>query len=418
MKKFKVVILFIWALFASCTQVDFKVVATASSPTKREIKAKLKLLNKPSVKTIKSEDGDIIDCVDIYKQSAFDHPALKDHKLQKIPDFLIESKNSSNLQTKSIVFQTWQKNGSCPEGTIPIRRIRTEDLSRAASLNLFGRKPIMHFMKSTNNTNSNYPIVNGSFAYVPENRTKAFLVTVGYSYIGAEAEINVWNPRVDLPDDFTTAQIWLKTGNGPQYFESIESGWQVNPKLYGDRSTRFFAHWTTDSYKSTGCFDVVCPGFVQVGQVVLGGAITPISYSYHTQKEIPVGMYWDNSGNWWLKVNNHIVGYWPAKLLSGLSRSAKSVEWGGQVYSPMLKKNTPHTRTAMGSGEAADGRWGNACYMRNLRIKDYSRNLKYPEYVSTRAEEPYCYNVINEAKYGQEPILYFGGPGFKPPYCP
>lgn len=91
--------------------------------------------------------------------------------MQKIPDFLIESKNSSNLQTKSIVFQTWQKNGSCPEGTIPIRRIRTEDLSRAASLNLFGRKPIMHFMKSTNNTNSNYPIVNGSFAYVPENRT-------------------------------------------------------------------------------------------------------------------------------------------------------------------------------------------------------------------------------------------------------
>ncbi|THU48279.1 hypothetical protein C4D60_Mb09t24570 [Musa balbisiana] len=40
---------------------------------------KLKLLNKPAVKSIKSEDGDIIDCVDIYKKPPFDHPLLKDH---------------------------------------------------------------------------------------------------------------------------------------------------------------------------------------------------------------------------------------------------------------------------------------------------------------------------------------------------
>jgi hypothetical protein len=29
-----------------------------------------------------SEDGDIIDCVDIYKQPAFDHPALKNHTIK------------------------------------------------------------------------------------------------------------------------------------------------------------------------------------------------------------------------------------------------------------------------------------------------------------------------------------------------
>lgn len=56
---------------------------------------------------------------------------------------------------------------------------------------------------------------------------KAYLETVGYNFIGAEADINVWNPRVDLPDDFTTAQIWLKTGNGPN-FESVEAGWVVS----------------------------------------------------------------------------------------------------------------------------------------------------------------------------------------------
>lgn len=31
---------------------------------------------------LQSEDGDIIDCVDIYKQLAFDHPALKNHTIQ------------------------------------------------------------------------------------------------------------------------------------------------------------------------------------------------------------------------------------------------------------------------------------------------------------------------------------------------
>jgi len=29
-----------------------------------------------------SEDGDIIDCVDIYEQPAFDHPALKNHTIK------------------------------------------------------------------------------------------------------------------------------------------------------------------------------------------------------------------------------------------------------------------------------------------------------------------------------------------------
>lgn len=53
------------------------------------------------------------------------------------------------------------------------------------------------------------------------------LATSGSNFIGAEADINVWNPKVDLPDDSTTAQIWLKAGNGNE-FESIEAGWMVS----------------------------------------------------------------------------------------------------------------------------------------------------------------------------------------------
>lgn len=112
------------------------------------------------------------------------------------------------------------------------------------------------------------------------------------------------------------------------------------------------------------------------------------------------------------------IGYWPAEVLSSLRHSAILVEFGGQVFSPQVKQN-PHTGTGMGSGDFANGLFGNSCFMRNVRIKDYSLALKYPQYVATTAEEPYCYNSYNYIeRYGVEPVLYFGGPGRRPPYCP
>ena len=54
----------------------------------------------------------------------------------------------------------------------------------------------------------------------------AILYTAGFNYIGASGQINVWNPKVDLWNDFTASRIWLK--NGPsEKFESVEAGWMV-----------------------------------------------------------------------------------------------------------------------------------------------------------------------------------------------
>jgi len=79
-----------------------------------------------------------------------------------MPNYLLELKNSSTEEgLKSEIFQTWQKSGSCPKGTIPIRRIVKEDLLRAASLDNFGRKPPQQYENSTDQANG----------YVPENRS-------------------------------------------------------------------------------------------------------------------------------------------------------------------------------------------------------------------------------------------------------
>lgn len=62
-----------------------------------------------------------------------------------------------------------------------------------------------------------------SVSYISQT---AILVTAGMNYIGASGDINVWNPKVDLPNDFTASQIWLK--NGPsEKFDSVEAGWVV-----------------------------------------------------------------------------------------------------------------------------------------------------------------------------------------------
>ncbi|WJX41532.1 hypothetical protein P8452_28872 [Trifolium repens] len=406
MGKFKGGMLFLWMFFALCTIPVLKIEARISSTLEKEIEAKLKLLNKAAVKSIKSEDGDIFDCVDIYKQPAFDHPALSNHRIQRIPDFLFESQNSSTRETfnaSSEVFQAWQKSGSCPEGTIPIRRIRKEDLLRAASLDRFGQKYQESFVNSTH-TNSDFVNL--------KDRSDAYLQAYGFNFIGADANINVWNPNVDKPEDFTTAQIWLKANSGDN-LETVEAGWVVNPKLYGDHSTRLFIYWTKDTYKSTGCFDLTCSGFVQTNKNVgLGGTIGPISTPLGQQYELNFGIYLDNGGNWWLKIKHSIpVGYWPKEFLG---QSATMVQWGGQVYSHEVRK-APHTGTHMGSGEAS-GRFGGACYISTVRIKDYSQMLKYPQLVSTRAAEPDCYTAFKDD--GTDPLFYFGGPGRNLPHCP
>ncbi|XP_045817240.1 uncharacterized protein LOC123910202 [Trifolium pratense] len=411
--KYNIVILLLWSFFAASVKLE----AQAWSLSEVEIQAKLKLLNKPAVKTIKSKDGDIIDCVSIYKQPAFDHPILKNHKIQKIPTFFQESQYSSEkhaFKENIEVFQTWQKSGNCPNGTVPIRRILKNDLLRAASVDHhFGLKPPPLFV---NSTNTNFSESSSSFAVISENHSGVHIQsTSGSGYIGAQGDINTWNPKVQLAGDSTTAQMWLKSGNGFD-FESIEAGWTVNPTLYGNNDTRLFSYWTKDSYKSTGCYDLTCSGFVQTSNVItLGAALIHVSTDSGPQTGFTVKIFLDELGHWWLSVANYntsiVIGYWPVELFASLQHSASVVQWGGQVISSQLKHRTPHTKTEMGSGHLADGGYGHSCFINSLRVKDYSQMLKYPESTTVAAQEPNCYNFFNDVKDGQEPAFYFGGPG-------
>ncbi|KAK9141963.1 hypothetical protein Syun_011363 [Stephania yunnanensis] len=394
-----------------------------------EVERKLKQLNKTPVKSIQSEDGDIIDCVDIYKQPAFDHPALKNHKIQMRPTPTQAHPPSVDRKEKdssaiTIVDQTWHRSGSCPEGTVPIRRVKKSELLRATSLERYGRKP--YIPPPANKTETDqipgvdkmYARINGTHilpSALEPNRTTSYLITQAYNYIGASGDINVWNPRVEADDEFSTAQIWVMSGPREE-FDSAEAGWMVNPKLFGDRTTRLFTYWTDDSSWKTGCFNLVCPGFVQTSQeVALGAAISGVSSELGQQYQISLSIYMDlDTKNWWLGFgpNNITIGYWPGAIYGYLKHSGTMVKWGGEVYSSKIRGVKPHTTTAMGSGNWASYLWGHACFIQHVRIRDWSLTWKYPEWVYAMADEADCYGVLqSRPRPLDEPVLFFGGPG-------
>ncbi|XP_030961731.1 uncharacterized protein LOC115983232 isoform X2 [Quercus lobata] len=198
---------------------------------KLEVQQQLKRLNKPALKSIKSPDGDIIDCIDIYKQPAFDHPLLKNHTIQMRPS---SYPKGFSANSKPKFSQPWHLNGRCPKGTIPIRRTKEEDLLRAGSAANYGRK---NHIQNT----------------IDENvHQHATLTEDGDRYYGMMAEMNVWNPHTQERDEFSVSQFWMIAGRNGVDLNSIEAGTMVSQSLYGDKNTRLFTFWTgaLDLFKS------------------------------------------------------------------------------------------------------------------------------------------------------------------------
>lgn len=126
---------------------------------------------------LQSPDGDLIDCVLSHQQPAFDHPRLKGQKplvfnrefslklwfrAQKVKEDWI-SRSTLNFQDPperpkgvnptSMIhedFQLWSLSGNiCPDGTIPIRRTREQDVLRASSVRRYGRKSTRHVRRDS-----------------------------------------------------------------------------------------------------------------------------------------------------------------------------------------------------------------------------------------------------------------------------
>ncbi|XP_020262343.1 uncharacterized protein LOC109838301 [Asparagus officinalis] len=197
--------------------------------------------------------------------------------MQIEPSLKASNKTTHEVDSPTKTLQGWHAKGKCPEGTVPIRRVRKVDILRGASVESFGKKhPSFHI--SRENEEPADTVSNG--------HEHSVVVQSGDRYYGANADINLWSPRV-RPNDFSLSQIWIISDESIQ--NTAEVGIMVYPKLYGDYESRLFVYWTADDYKSTGCYNLICSGFVQVSNsIALGTAFSPPSTYEGVQYSITI----------------------------------------------------------------------------------------------------------------------------------
>ncbi|XP_017435773.1 uncharacterized protein LOC108342500 [Vigna angularis] len=350
-----------------------------------ELERQLRLINKPPSKSIHTEFGDIIDCIDIYKQPSMDHPLLKDHKLQRKPNFHTGFGQSSkkNLETK---FMFELSKDECLKGTVPILRTTKEDLIREQSmLNdhiLIKDLPGVHFAE--------------------------FFLRPRYApYYGVAGTNSIYNPHIDSKFQISMSHIWVESGT-VESTNKISLGWHVAPELYGDYSSHIYTSWTVDNFKKTGCYNLRCAGFVQTNKLFhLGQRITNVSIYGGPTIDSFIAISQDSkTKNWWIIINNKFIGYFPAKLFTNMS-SADHVGWGGRT------KTRPGTDSPqMGSGHFPEN---GGCYFREMWFRDGGDLPRGPEpsQIYPILDKPTCYDIKNYGDKGRHFGYYieFGGPG-------
>lgn len=112
--------------------------------------------------------------------------------------------------------------------------------------------------------------------------------------------------------------------------------------------------------------------------------------------------------NWWLRLGDEFIGYFPMKLFSNMT-SADEVGWGGRTGTHVNTRSPQ-----MGSGNYPnDDNVTHACFFKHVFIEDSSRKsheVIHPSDTRIFIDSPKCYNVrYPDYYYGT--FLFFGGPG-------
>lgn len=355
------------------------------------------------------DEGAIFDCIPTEQQPALrgskgpvpkppDAPPheIASHSGNERRDLLVESPLSPNKK---------DRHGNvmhCPPGTIPMRRVTLENLSRFPTLKDFFRKAPHKAMAhprpsieipgpgaSHRWAHAYQPVANGG----------------GHSYL------NIWQPHIGPGQVFSLSQHWYVGGSGAN-LQTAECGWNVYPGLYGgDPRPHLFTYYTADDYQTTGCYNLTCGAFVQIGSSFAPGmAVGPISVSGGPQYVFELA-YWHTGGRWWLYYNgtsgSNAIGYYPDTLYKGgaLTVQASEIDYGGETVGTT-------TFPPMGSGAFANTGFGHAAYQRTIGYWTPAGGAMINANLTPSASWPGCYTAqVNLYGSPWSEALWFGGPG-------
>ncbi|KAI3959403.1 hypothetical protein MKW98_018993 [Papaver atlanticum] len=302
---------------------------------------------------------------------------------------------STNVGTLQLA-QTWHKYGSCREGTIPIYR-----KGKVYNPTILRKNHHPKF--------SPYKTLNISEPKDIREGHEYLVIELSGNFLGAQAKINLWKPIVETPSEISVSQIWVSAGE-EEVKNTIEAGWIVSQKVYGDDKTRFFIYWTTDGYKSSGCYNLLCDGFVHTSSDVSPGcSFSEVSTLNGSQKDAHFNIHRVRK----YKSSSNPVGYYPNILLTQLSRAAKFVQFGGEISN--TKSKGQYTSTQMGSGHfPSEGGLKTSSYFNWVQVIDENNKIRDAKDAGTVVTNPNCYDLkITKDHYDTNGYgFYYGGPGY------
>lgn len=356
------------------------------------------------------EGGGIFDCIPIEQQPALrgssgpvpqapDLPPLPPHEAFGGPHSAQEdSLSASSLGPDR---KDWHGNVMhCPPGTIPMRRVTLEDLSRFENLKDFFQKGPRRAGRPPRVSEPATVPATHRWAHAFQNVNNG----------GGHSFLNIWYPGIGADQIFSLSQHWYVGGSGAN-LQTVECGWQVYPALYGDARAHLFTYWTADDYQSTGCYNLTCSAFVQISSSFAPGmAVGPPSVSGGAQYVIELA-YWHTGGRWWLYYNgtsgSNAIGYYPDTLYSGgaLTTQAAEIDYGGETVGTT-------SFPPMGSGAFANAGWQRAAYQRTIGYWPPAGGAMLNANLTPSASWPSCYTA-EVILYGSPwfETLWYGGPG-------
>ena len=356
------------------------------------------------------ESGAIFDCIPIEQQPSLRGSEESVPTAPDLPPHAAATGGEQDEQSEALVGsplgpdrRDWHGNVmQCPEGTIPMRRVTLQQLTRFETLQDFFRKG-----------------PRGAGRPRPPRPAEPATVSVTHRWAhayqnvnngGGHSFLNLWRPAIGANQIFSLSQHWYVGGSGAN-LQTIECGWQVCPALYGDAQPHLFTYWTADGYNSTGCYNLTCSAFVQTGTSFAPGmALGPISVSGGQQYEIELA-YLLTAGRWWLYMNgtqgSNAIGYYPVTLYRGgaLANHATEIDYGGETTGTT-------SFPPMGSGAFANQGWQRAAYQRTMGYWPPPGGAMIDANLTPTQGWPSCYTakvVLNTAPWSE--TLWYGGPG-------
>lgn len=366
--------------------------------------------------SFQDETGAIFDCIPVEQQ-----PALRGTKaaaIPKAPDLpplegdaspRSASARANKDDREDVATGTPLRAGrkdphgnvmQCPEGTIPMRRVTLEDMTRFPTLRAYMEKGPRGAGRPPRNAEPPTVPATHRWAHAYQNVNNG----------GGHSFLNIWRPGIGANQIFSLSQHWYVGGSGAN-LQTLECGWQVYPGFYGDAQPHLFTYWTADDYSSTGCYNMTCGAFVQISPSFAPGMVVgPISVTNGPQYRIELA-YWHTGGRWWLYYNgtqgSNAIGYYPDTLYKGgaLAGHATEIDYGGETVGTT-------SFPAMGSGAFANQGWQHAAYQRNIGYWPPQGGAMIDANLTTSQGWPGCYTAqLDLYAPPWSETLWYGGPG-------